>query len=133
MGARDKFINIGLIVAVVLLLAVLALWVRVIPVPDKVAVFAGKVRGQADHKIVELLQGTPGVASVEVGHADGQLIVQYDSKVAKDDRIVSAATASGYPCNMAKFLTVQQYAAMTGKDAGAGSRHTCNGGCLGRN
>jgi len=128
---KDKAINVGLAVVVIVLLVGFSFSVRIRPVADSVALLKraaiADVGRNAD--LIKHLQSEKGIASVEADMTGDFLVVGYDSKSVKPEVIVSTVTALGHQYGVAKILTVEQFKAMTGRDPAANARRTCNGGC----
>jgi copper chaperone CopZ len=115
---KGKIINIVLILAAVLLLAVFAFAVRIMPAADHVAVLktAGMTCGACGASIEKALQSARGVASVEVDVAAGRVVVAYDSKAVKPETLAATVTGLGYGSSILQNLTGEQYKAATGRN-----------------
>ena len=129
---KGKIINIVLVLGVTLLLVVIAFSVRIRPAADNVAVLitAGMTCGSCAGKIEKALQAKKGVASVEVDVDGGWVIVGYDSKKVKPEKIASAVSGLGYWSKVAELLSVERFRKITGRDPGAKMKSIgCGGGC----
>jgi copper chaperone CopZ len=129
---KGKIVNIVLVLTVTLLLGVFAFSVRIKPAADNVAVLSttGMTCGSCAGKIEKALQAKEGVASVEVDVEGGWVIVGYDSKKIKPEKIAAAVSGLGYRSKVAESLSVERFRAITGRNPGEGvTGKTGCGGC----
>ena len=131
--AKGEIINIVLVAAAILLLGLLAVYVRIKPTADSVAVLrtAGMTCGDCGSNIEKALQAEKGVAAVEVDVEGGRVVVGYDSRKTGPEALVTTVTGAGYRSRVAGLLSVDQFRTLTGRNPGEGvARKTgCGGGC----
>ncbi|HEY6872714.1 MAG TPA: heavy metal-associated domain-containing protein [Geobacteraceae bacterium] len=113
---KKNLVNLLLVVAAVLLLAVFALSVRLEALADRVAVMkadciarAGCVAG-----IARVLEAEHGVASVSVDEAAGRVVIGYDSQAVTPEALVKRVTAAGYGCRVLQTQTFEEYRKTSG-------------------
>ena len=115
---KGKVVNLLLLSAVIGVLGVLALFVRVGSTADFVAVLktSGMSCGACASRIEKYLRSKPGVASVQVDIDGGRVIVGYDSKITKAERMAESITAIGFGSSVLENLSAEEYRRSTGKD-----------------
>jgi mercuric ion binding protein len=128
---KRNVVNIILLVTVIALLATGAMFVRIKPTADSVAVLsmAGMTCGRCASAIERSLQAQNGVAAVEVDVKGGRVIVAYDSKTIRPAVISSAVACLGYRSSVAECLSAEQFRKLTGRDPGMNGPATGCGGC----
>lgn len=126
---KGKIINIILVLAVIVLLGILAFFVRVKPTADNVAVLktGGMTCGSCAGRIEKVLREKPGVTSVDVDVDAGRVVVAYDSKLAKPEVLAESVTGIGYGSSVLQTLSAEKYKALTGRDMGM--KRSKSGGC----
>lgn len=116
--------------AAVVLLVILALYVRPGATADAVAVLrtAGMTCSSCSAKITTALKPLPGVAVTEVDVAGGWVLVGYDPKTVNPERLAERVSGAGFASSVQGVLTPAQFKQLTGRDIGA---RTGPGGCCG--
>jgi mercuric ion binding protein len=132
---KGKIINIVLILAAILLLAVFAFAVRIKPAADHVAVLktAGMTCGGCSTSIEKALQSARGVAAVEVDVGAGRVVVAYDSRAVKPEALAATVTGLGYGSSILQNLAGEQYRALAGGSAAAQVVKPAGCGCCNKN
>ena len=128
---KANAVIISFVVGTVVLLAVLALYVRVGSTADSVAVLktAGMTCGSCSGIITTALQGVKGVAVAEVDIEGGWVVVGYDTKSVKAETLAEKVSASGFVSAVHRILTPEQFKQITGRDIEKNS--ASNSGCCG--
>ncbi len=127
---KNKILNTSLILAVVVILAVFAFYVRLGATADKVVVLrtSGMTCSSCVQKITAALQSERGVAATEVDLEAGVVVAGYDSKQVAPERLAKAVAATGFASQVAEVLTPGQFREIVGRDIGNRMAGGC-GGC----
>lgn len=128
---NNRFLTGGLILLVVVLLTVLAFYVRVDgATADMVAVLKteGMTCGSCATRITRDLAALPGVATTEVDLAGGWVIVGYDTSKVQPAALANRVSASGFRSSVAQLLTPADFRRLTGRELGGAA---APGGCCG--
>jgi copper chaperone CopZ len=130
---KTKLIGIGIVTAVVVLLASLAFSVRIGATADSVAVLhtTGMTCGSCASTITETLQKVKGVAVAEVDVTGGWVLVGYEAKAVSPELLAAKVSGSGFKSDVQKVLTPAQFKQITGRDLGG--KATVSGCCGGKN
>lgn len=130
MDKRNR-INLVIVVAVLAFLTVCAFAVRIEAAADRVALLqtSGMTCGSCAGKVESGLKKLKGVAAVNVDVAAGTVTVGYDSRQVHPEKLAEHVTAIGYGSSVLQTCSVEQYRAMTGKEAPVAGRGGCGGGC----
>lgn len=109
-----------IIIAMITILSVLALFVRTGATADSVAVLktTGMTCGSCASRITTALGSVKGVAVTEVDVAGGWVVVSYDTKDVKPERLAEKINGAGFDSKVQRVLTPEQYRQMTGRDLG---------------
>jgi periplasmic mercuric ion binding protein len=134
-----KTITTVLVISVVILLVVLGFHVRTGATADSIAVLktSGMTCGSCSSKITKALESVHGVADTEVDVEGGWVIVGYDTKVVKPEKLVEKVKGTGFGSDIHVVLTPEQFRKITGRAFGqkaAASKGCCGGkggGCGG--
>lgn len=133
---KPKIVNIGLVVAAVVLLGLFALSVRLEAAADSVVILQtnGMTCASCSERIITALRPIHGVVSAVVDLAAGQVVIGYDSKKVDAAQLAAKVTASGYGCSIIRTMTREQYQAATGRSPGPvlASKDGCGGNCCSR-
>jgi copper chaperone CopZ len=131
---KGKVINIVLLVIVIALLVAAAMFVRIRPTADSVAVLstAGMTCDRCGSTLERALQARKGVAGVEVDVKGGRVVVGYDSKKTGPELLASTATEAGYRSSVAGMMSAEKFRAMTGRSPEELSGKAGCGCCAGR-
>ncbi len=115
---KKNVINIALLLTVIALLVTGAMFVRIRPIADRVAVLSttGMTCQKCGSAIERVLRANNGVAGVEIDLAGSRVIVAYDSKTTGPAVISSTVGCLGYRNSVANCLSAEQYRKLTGKD-----------------
>ena len=129
---RARSITILMIVVAVVLLSVLALYVRIGATADSVAVLKtrGMTCGSCSSKIAKALETLKGVSVTEVDVEGGWVIVGYDTKTVKPEILVETVNGVGFTSSIKQILTPAQFEQITGREIGkiaASSSGCCSG------
>ena len=132
-----KVLNASLLVAVIVVLAVTAFYVRVGTTADAVVVLktSGMTCGKCIAKVTTALQSEKGVAATEVDLEQGWVIAGYDSKQVAPEKLAQTVSATGYGSKVQAVLTPEQFKKSVGRDIGsqAGQQGCCGpNGCRGK-
>ena len=129
---RSRSVIISMIVVAVVLLSVLALYVRVGVTADSVAVLktTGMTCGSCSSKITQALETLKGVAITEVDVEGGWVVVGYDTKTVKPEILAETINGVGFASSINRILTPTQFRQITGREIGknAASSSGCCGG-----
>ena len=119
----SKVITSILVVTVITILVLLAFRVRIGATADSVAVLktTGMTCGSCSSRITQALQSVQGVAATEVDVEGGWVIVGYDTKIVKPERLAEQVKGSGFASNVHVVLTPEQFQQITGRDVGKNS------------
>jgi copper chaperone CopZ len=134
---KNKALNSCLILAVVVILAVFAVYVRVGATADQVVVLktSGMTCGSCIAKVNKVLQSEKGVAATEVDLQGGFVIASYDSKLVAPAKLAQKVVGAGFASTVQAVLTPEQFKKMAGREIGkkpaAGSGCCGQGGCGG--
>ncbi len=125
---KRRIINMVLLLAAAVVVAICAFSVRLEAAADAVAVLKtnGMTCGSCAGRIESVLKEKAGVASVQVDVDGGRVVVAYDSKVAKPEALAESVTGIGYGSSILQTLSSEEYKALTG-NGGASAAKT--GGC----
>jgi copper chaperone CopZ len=117
---KNKVLNLLLLFAAAVVLVIFAFSVRLEAAADAVAVLktGGMTCGSCAGRIEKALREKPGVATVEVDVDGGQVVVAYDSKVAKPDALAGSVTGIGYGSSVLRTFSAEEYKTLTGVDIG---------------
>jgi copper chaperone CopZ len=128
---KAKFVVISMVVTAVVLLSILALYVRVGSTADSVAILrtTGMTCGSCSSTIIDTLQNVKGVAVAEVDVAGGWVVVGYDTKSVKPETLAEKVSASGFGTAVHRILTTEQFKQIFGRDIGKKAASTS--GCCG--
>ena len=128
---KGYVVNIALLLTVIALLVTGAMFVRIRPTADRVAVLrtAGMTCDRCGNAVERALQAKGGVAAVEVDVNGGRVVVAYDSKKIEPAAISSAVGCLGYRNSIADCLSAEQFRKLTGRDPGMNGPATGCGGC----
>lgn len=125
-----------LIVAVVTLLLLLAFKVRVGTTADSIAVLktSGMTCSSCSSKISKALEREKGVSVTEVDVAGGWVIIGYDTKVVKPEKLAQTVSETGFGSNVYTVLTPAEFKRIVGRDLGGKASSGCgncgkSGGC----
>lgn len=129
---RKTLINSLLITAAVVVVVVCAFSVRTDASFDSVAVLRtlGMTCGSCAVRIEKTLKAEGGVEAVNVDVGGGQVVVGYDSKRVRPERIAEKVTGTGYGSSILQVLTADEYRTMNGRGVrAAAAGGGCGGGC----
>ncbi|HBG06630.1 MAG: heavy metal transporter [Geobacteraceae bacterium GWC2_58_44] len=131
---KNRIFNTCLILAVVVILAVFAVYVRVGATADAVVVLrtSGMTCGSCIAKVNKALQAETGVAATEVDLEGGWVIAGYDSKQVAPEKLAQKVAATGFGSTVQMVLTPEQFKKLAGRDIGqqAGGSGCCGAkGC----
>jgi copper chaperone CopZ len=128
---KNKILNLIMTVAAVILLSVLALYVRVGATADAVAVLraTGMTCSSCSDQITRALESLRGVAVTEVDVANGWVVVGYDSKAVRPEALAEKVSSTGFGSSLQAVMTPERYQQMTGRDIGR--KASVSGGCGG--
>ena len=109
-------VNLLLILAAVMLVAVFAFSVRLEASADRVTVLKadGITCASCVTRIARALEAEQGVASVSVKEAAGWVVISYDSQAATPDALAKRVTAAGYGCRVLQTQTFEEYRKTSG-------------------
>jgi copper chaperone CopZ len=127
---KNKALNSCLILAVIVILAVFAVYVRVGATADHVVVFktTGMTCGSCVAKVNKALQSEKGVAATEVDLEGGQVIASYDSKQVAPEKLAQRVVGAGFGSTVQAILTPEQFRKIAGRDVG---KQATDSGCCG--
>ncbi|MBJ6727636.1 heavy-metal-associated domain-containing protein [Geomesophilobacter sediminis] len=138
--ARPRIQNVALIIAAVLILIGFGFAVRVRPTADRVALLStrGMTGGCCTSAVQKVLQSLRGVASVRIDRAEAKVIVGFDSRKTAPVNLAAAVSAAGYPTQVQKVETVEEFRSESAKRGGpTGPDQTAQtdgcGGCCSQN
>ena len=125
-----KTFNTSLLLAVVVMLALFAFFVRVGATADAVVVLktSGMTCGGCIAKVTDALQRQKGVVATEVDLVRGCVIAGYDSKQVAPQQLAQRVAAAGYGSSVQAVLTPEQFRKSAGRDVG---NQTTGVGCCG--
>ena len=128
---RHKVLNATLIAAVVVILAVFAVYVRVGATADSVVVLrtSGMTCGNCISKVTRALESEKGVAATEVDLEGGWVIAGYDSKQVAPEKLCGKVIATGFGSSVQAVLTPEQFKKIAGHDVGR--QAAASSGCCG--
>ncbi len=128
---KRNVVNIMLLLTVIGLLAAGAMFVRIRPIGDRVAVLsaAGITCDRCGSAIEGALRAKKGVAAVEVDVAGGRVVVAYDSKATGPTAISSTVGCLGYRNTVTRCLSAEEYRKLTGREPGTNGQAAGCGGC----
>ena len=126
---KHKALNVSLVVAAVLILAVAGLYVRVGATADAVVVLktSGMTCSSCVEKVTRALQSERGVAATEVDLQGGRAIAGYDSKQVAPEQLARKARATGFDSKVQAVLSPEQFEKTTGHTVGR--QETAAGSC----
>lgn len=129
---KTRAVIISIILGAVVLLSVLALYVRVGATADSVAIL--KTRGMTcsscSGKISNALEKLKGVAVTEVDVEGGWVVVGYETKTIKPEILAETVNGTGFASTVNQILTPAQFEQITGRVIGknaASSSGCCSG------
>ena len=127
---KSKTFSVCLVLAVMVILAVCAFFVRVGATADAVVVLktSGMTCGSCVAKVTKALQSERGVASTEVDLEGGWVIAGYDSKQVAPEKLAKKVVATGFASTIQTVLTPEQFKKITGRDIG---KQSAASGCCG--
>lgn len=129
---KNRTINTAIILSAVILMSVLAFYVKIGATADSVAVLktTGMTCGSCSNKISKTLETVKGVAVSEVDVEGGWVIVGYDTKIVQPEALAGKVKDAGFGSNVYQVLTPEQFKQITGRDIGtkAASASGCCGG-----
>jgi len=119
---KGRVVNTVSLLTVIALLVTGAMFVRIRPTADSVAVLSatGISCGGCGSAIERALQAKKGVAAVEVDVNGGRVIVGFDSKMIGPAGISSTVASLGYRNSVADCRSAEQFRKLTGRDPGKG-------------
>ena len=126
-----KVITTILVVTVLTILVLLAFRVRIGATADSVAVLktTGMTCGSCSSRIMQALQSVQGVAATEVDVEGGWVIVGYDTKSVRPERLAEKVKGAGFGSDVHVLLTPEQFRQITGRAVGKNAADP--GGCCG--
>lgn len=134
---KNKVLNSVLVLMAVIFLSVLAFHVRIGATADSVAVLktSGMTCGSCSGKITRALEELRGVAATEVDIEGGWVIVGYDTKSLKPEKLAEKVKEAGFGSNVHVVLTPEQFKQIAGRGVGekAGASGGCGGACCAKN
>ena len=118
----------------VTVLVVFAFRVRIGATADSVAVLrtVGMTCGSCSSRITKALESVKGVAVTEVDVNGGWVIVGYDQKAVKPERLAEKVSGAGFSSKVSEVLSPEQFRQITGRNVGQNAAATsggCGGGC----
>lgn len=128
---RNKILNSAIILMAVMLLSVLAFYVKDGATADSVAVLrtSGMTCGSCSSKITAALGSLRGVASTEVDINGGWVIVGYDTAALKPETLAEKVKGAGFESSVHRVLTPEQFRQLSGKNIG--QKNNAGSGCCG--
>ncbi len=128
---KNRIVNVVILVSAVILLSVLAFYVKIGATADSVAVLrtTGMTCSSCSSKITKALETLKGVAVIEVDVEGGWVVVGYDTKTVKPDALAAEVNNSGFGSNVHMVLTPEQFKQITGREIGKNA--STSGGCGG--
>jgi len=128
---RNKILNSAIILMAVMLLSVLAFYVKDGATADSVAVLrtSGMTCGSCSSKITAALGSLRGVASTEVDINGGWVIVGYDTAALKPETLAEKVKGAGFENSVHRVLTPEQFRQLSGKNIG--QKSNAGSGCCG--
>ena len=123
-----------LVIAAITVLVVFAFHVRTGATADSVAVLktTGMTCGSCSSRITKALESVKGVAVTEVDVNGGWVIVGYDQKTVKPERLAEKVSGAGFSSKVSEVLSPEQFRQITGRNVGQNAAATsggCGGGC----
>lgn len=127
---RNRIFNSCLVLAVVVVLAVFAVFARVGATADAVVVLrtSGMTCGSCIEKVTSALQSERGVAATEVDLPGGFVIAGYDSKQVAPEKLARTVAATGFGSEVQSVLTPEQFKKIAGREVG---QQSASAGCCG--
>lgn len=128
---KRNILNILLILIVVCIATVFAFSVRIGAAADSVVVLKtlGMTCGSCAARIAKAMGSEKGVASTEVDLDNGRVIVWYESKTTRPEKLAERITGIGYGSSILQIFTAEEYRRLTGKTGGV---KAAGGGCCGK-
>lgn len=124
--------NISLVLAVLVILAVFAAFVRVGATADSVVVMrtSGMACGSCMADVMKTLQKEKGVAATEGDLGRGLVMAGFDSKQVSAEKLARKVTEAGYASRVQAVLTPEAYRKAAGHPVGhgAGGQGCCGEG-----
>ncbi len=140
---KMKVVNGIIVFSVVMILSVLALFVRIGATADSVAVLrtTGMTCGSCSSKITKALESVKGVAATEVDVERGWVIIGYDTESVKPESLAEKVSGAGFTSKVAEVLSPERFQQITGRNVGeapvpakgCGGCGSKGGGCGGNN
>lgn len=120
-----------LLLTTVAMLVALAFRVSIGATADSVAVLktTGMTCGSCASKITESLKGVSGVAATEVDVSNGWVIVGYDTKIVRPEKLAEKVKETGYYSMVSEVITPERFKRITGRNIG--QKVAPSGGCGG--
>ncbi len=124
---KTKFVNLLLVIAAVLVVAVFAFSVRLEAAADSVTLLKadGITCGNCAAAISKALEAEKGVASVTVDESAGKVVVGYDSKAVTPEALSNRVTSTGYGCRILQVQTMAEYRLASGGEVPARPAKGC--------
>lgn len=128
---KNRMLTMAIMLSAVVLLSVLAFYVRIGASADSVAVLrtTGMTCGSCSSKISKALETLKGVAITEVDVEGGWVVVGYDTKSVKPEALAAQVHGAGFGSNVHMVLTPEQFKQITGRDIGKKAASRGCGGC----
>jgi len=128
---KRRVLNGCLILSGIVLLAILASFVRVGATADTVVVLrtAGMTCGSCAEQVTRALQSERGVASTEVDLAGGRVMAGFDAKQTGPGKLAAKVAAAGYASQVQSVLTPEQFKSLSGHQVGS---LQAQAGCCGK-
>ena len=117
---RRHWLNLVLVLTAAAVVGIFGFSVRLQAAADEVAVLrtTGMTCGACAGRITGALQREAGVASVKVDVEGQRVVVGYDSKRIRPERLAACVTGAGYGSSLLQVLSAADYRRLTGSDAG---------------
>jgi copper chaperone CopZ len=127
----NKMATSLLIIFTFVVLAVLALRVRIVATTDSITVLrtTGMTCGSCSSKITKMLELLRGVVVSEVDVEGGWVVVGYDTKTVKPEALAEKVSSTGFSSNVHMVLSPEQFKKITGRDISV--KATPSSGCCG--
>src|SRR5674476_760087 len=108
---KRRAFNTCLILSGIVLLAILASFVRVGATANSVVVLrtAGMTCGSCAEKVTRALQSERGVASTEVDLEGGRVMAGFDAKLTGPEKLAAKVASAGFASRLQAVLTPEQF------------------------